>query len=91
MTPQQKSDELIEKYKQVEVSALYTYEDNDICIASDKMYDIPATNCAIIAVEEILNLPVEFLKDEELISAYGKESEYEFWNEVLSELKIKLK
>lgn len=54
MTPKEKAKELIEKFKAIEVSAFYTDEDNDVCIASDKMFDIPAIKCAIIVVEEML-------------------------------------
>lgn len=90
MTPKEKAKELVEKYQQVEVSAMYTDEDNDVCIASDKMYAIPSIECAIIVVKEILELDVTWIRQsiaDDYPKNYSQDQTKEYWYQVFNILK----
>lgn len=72
MTPKEKAEELIEKMHK--------------CMFSDGQYD--ATQCAIIAVEEIIELNVDWNDDGGMKAHHcGIESTQGFWEEVLTHLK----
>lgn len=73
MTPQQKASELIDKY----LNTSFNCNDCTIpfCdIACTKLYIKEAAECALIAVDEILNIK------------WYSQYEYGFWQEVKNEL-----
>jgi len=55
LTPTQKADELIEKFRNFDVTVLGCGNPSNPCIISEKMFDHSATQCAIIAVDEIID------------------------------------
>jgi hypothetical protein len=76
MTPKQKAEELIGKYKSWDVSVFY---DGDY-LATNEMIYVDAVKCAIIAVEEIIKaLPHEEQEHNSIV--------YNYWDEVINELK----
>ena len=79
MTPEEKSKELIEKYKSIYVTVDGCKDGGNPCIITNNMFTNAAARCAKIAVEEILkmgwNLP-----------HYENISGEQYWNEVLTHL-----
>ena len=55
MTPQQKALELVDKYRELVISAPYVDSEDGSCIAETWMLTRSAKQCALIAVDEILN------------------------------------
>lgn len=73
MTPKEKAEELVNKYRDTIMSFL-----------SDNMKDMNAKKCALIAVAEIHMALYEYLKDtDELQNA---DREFDFWNKVEEEI-----
>ena len=73
MTPKEKAEELVNKYRDTIMSFL-----------SDNMKDMNAKKCALIAVDEIHMALYEYLKDtDELQNA---DREFDFWNKVEEEI-----
>ena len=64
MTPKEKAQELVNTYKEVAYSDLYT----------QAQVDQNAKNCALVAVDEIINLlgPTKFLSPELTLSYWLK-------------------
>lgn len=68
MTPKEKCDELVDKF-----SDFADYQGDDCFTEREKML-INAKQCALICVDEILELPFEF------------ESERKYWQQVKTEI-----
>ena len=75
LTPTQKADELIEKFRALNVTLLGCGNPSNPCIITSNMLEKSAIQCAIVAVDQILimrwNLP-----------HYGSKEGMIFWQEV---------
>ena len=74
MTPKEKAKELIRKFETAIVEEL---------LGGDKLYHYTAKQCALIAVEEILNLPVFWDSTTEGKEGSGNDA---YWEEVKTEI-----
>lgn len=79
--PKEYAIELMNKFKSFDVSVFYYDEYGDTNIATNKLLDKSAIDCALICIEEIIQL--KFLENIPCID----EKEYiEYFNEVKKEL-----
>jgi len=79
MTPDQKANELIEKFENVTINLPYIDLDNDQAIGEGCMTYLSAVKCAIVALNEIIDIHKRQGNIEVL-----------FWQEVKTELNKKL-
>lgn len=80
MTPQEKANEFINKYTNLKISVYGCSEGSNPCIVTAEMFTKCAIDCAIIAVDEIIEMKI--IRKDDVLSDY--------WQEVKQEL-IKLK
>jgi hypothetical protein len=78
MTPEEKSKELIEKYKSIYVTVDGCKDGGNPCIITNNMFTNAAARCAKIAVEEMIN-------DCDASSPF-ETTRLAYWNEVLTHL-----
>ena len=78
MTPKEKANELIEKYIDLPINFPYIDTVDDLCIGSGYMTYYSAVQCAIIAVDEII--------DELKREPYANYERIVFWQSVKNEL-----
>lgn len=74
MNAKDKAKELVEKFKNIEIT-MFGCEENNPCVISNKMFDNSAKQCAIIAVDEILNIYSNFKKHPQYIYWYAVKKE----------------
>ena len=72
MTPQEKSNELVEKYHNLQIE--FTYRDSELRKASGYMTHESAKQCAKIAVNEIVE------------NGFNPQLQWNFWQDVLTEI-----
>jgi len=85
MTPDQKANDLIEKYENVTVHLPYIDLDEDQAIGEGFMTHLSAIQCAMVAVDEMI---IEFKKSDSLFATNFLAN---YWQEVKTELNKKLK
>lgn len=80
MTAKEKAKELVTKYAALTITTLGCGADKgNPCIITNVMFKEPAKRCALIAVDEILDI---------VCSVYGYDSDvlYPYWQEVKQEI-----
>ncbi len=78
MTPKEKAIELVDKYRELVISAPYVDSEDGSCIAETWMLTRSAKQCVLIAVDEILH---------DMIIRLGLDKEdFEYWREVKQEI-----
>jgi hypothetical protein len=81
MTPKEKAEELIEKYKSIYVTVEGCKDGGNPCIVTNNMFTNAAARCAKIAVEEVLYaLQVPSIENK---GSKLYDSQIQYWNEVL--------
>ena len=81
MTPEEKANELIEKFKSFSHDILTTM-DSVPCIISDIPTEKTAKQCAAICVHEVLNVLDA--------GAYNGKKEIDYWQQVLNHINNKI-
>ncbi len=79
MNPQEKAKELVEKYKELQITTLGCGDGNP-CIIKNTMIYNSAKQCALIAVDEIINCD-NFFKTLDDVKEFTK-----YWYEVQEEI-----
>ena len=83
MTPKEKAKELVTKYAAFSITTLGCgYEKGNPCIVTNVMFKESAKQCALIAVDEIIN------ESSQKIHRQGRSllSDKEYWQQVKQEL-----
>jgi len=83
MTPQQKALELVDKYRELVISAPYVDSEDDSCIAETWMLTRSAKQCALIVVDQIV---LEQCKGSELKDPRYQDERLMYWQEVKQEI-----
>jgi len=91
MTPEQKANDLIEKFRALNVTLLGCGDPSNPCIITSNMLEKSAIQCAIVAVDEILEATHKYdhkwkANTVEVVKMYSN-----FWQEVKTQLNKKLK
>jgi hypothetical protein len=76
MTPRQKAHELVTKYACLEITTLGCGLEKNPCVITNVMFTESCKQCAIIAVDEILNIYIKFKKHPQTI----------YWQQVKQEI-----
>ena len=80
-SPKEKAKELVNKYLNKAIHFPYIDTQDGRCIATGYMTFVSAKQCALIAVDEILALNLQYSDIE-----YGGINSYEFWEQVKTEI-----
>jgi hypothetical protein len=83
MTPKEKAIELVDKYLNKDINFPYIDSEDGQCIGAGYMTYNSAKQCALIAVDEILNLDIKAKNESQFIIERRIE---EYWQEVNQEI-----
>lgn len=84
MTPKQKAEQLLERFKRMPLDMLY-YEYGESFVSTGQITHNSARVCAIILVYEVLDTLTKY--GEESMELQNMDSELRYWHAVLDELK----
>lgn len=88
MSAKEKADELVQKYKTIDVTVLGCGKESNPCVISDKMLNNSSVRCAIIAVEELIEAFIQLSIEES--GRVNIDFGHGYWQDVLTELKSRL-
>ena len=82
MTPKEKAKELVDKYRELVISAPYVDSEDGSCIAETWMLTRSAKQCALIAVDEMINELDHLPFDDQDFGTF----KMNYWQEVKQEI-----